>query len=485
MKEKSRRAQNRRQFLGSAGTALAAGMCAGQGSAHAGSERRPNIIVLVTDDQRWDSLSCMGTPVIQTPNLDRLAAEGVLFENNFCTTSICMSSRATILTGLHTRCHGINDFGQPPDDGLFERTYPVRLRAAGYRTGFVGKWGLGGPLPEERFDFFDGFSGQGKYFHGTEGETKHLTRLTGDKAVEFLGGCTEEKPFCLAVSFKAPHVQDQDPRQYLYDPAFEELFQDDTVPVPKTADPAFFDALPEFIRTSEGRKRWNVRFSNPEKFQTSVKGYYRLIYGVDAVVGRIRTALEQQGLDDNTVILFTSDNGIFLGERGLAGKWLMHEESIRVPLIVSDPRLPTGNGTRRTQMTLLNDIAPTILDLAGLDIPSNVQGRSLLPVLGDADLPWRTEWFYEHPFEHPRIPKNEGVRTERWKYIRYTETDPLFEELYDLENDPLEEHNLATDPSSAATLDHLRARCQAWRISLASGRTERACFFSRYRLNLV
>jgi arylsulfatase A-like enzyme len=462
---------NRRQFLASAGAALATGMCAGARSAHAGLDSRPNIVVLVTDDQRWDSLSCMGTPVVQTPNLDRLAAEGVLFENNFCTTSICMSSRATILTGLHTRCHGINDFRQPPSDALYERTYPVRLRAAGYRTGFVGKWGLGGPLPEDRFDFFDGFSGQGKYFHEIEGDTRHLTNLIGDKAGEFLAGCAENQPFCLSVSFKAPHVQDQDPRQYLYDPAFEELFQADTVPVPKTADPAFFDTLPEFIRTSEGRKRWKVRFPDAEKFQESVKGYYRLIYGVDAVVGRIRDALDRQKLADNTVILFTSDNGIFLGERGLAGKWLMHEESIRVPLIVHDPRLPTGNGGRRTQMTLLNDVAPTIFDLGGLEVPGDVQGRSLVPMLGDPSLAGRTEWFYEHTFEHPRIPKSEGIRTERWKYIRYTEVDPLFEELYDLTTDPHEERNLAGRPESAATLDRLRARWEHARAALVRDTT--------------
>ncbi|MBN2312253.1 MAG: sulfatase [Candidatus Hydrogenedentes bacterium] len=436
---------------------------------------RPNIILLVTDDQRWDAMSCMGRPVIQTPSLDRLAGEGVLFENNFCTTSICCSSRATIFTGLYTRCHGIVDFGTPLSDEQFALSYPGLLHEAGYLTAFVGKWGLGGPLPGEQFDFWTGYSGQGRYFAKDDDGSPHLTRRMGDDVEHFLRTCGSKYPFCLSVSFKAPHVQDQDPRQYLYDPAFGDLYKDDAIPVPKTASPEYFEALPPLLRDSEARRRWEMRFSTPEKYQESVKGYYRLINGVDAVVGRMLATLAELGYDENTVIVYTSDNGMYLGERGLAGKWFMHEESIRVPLIIRDPRLPHGRrGARRAQMTLTNDLMPTILDLAGVDAPANLQGRSLRPLLERGRVPWRSDWFYEHPFEHARIPRSEGVRTERESYARYLDTDPLYEELYDLAKDPDETRNQAADPAHAPAVDALRGRWQAWRDALAAWRPDPA-----------
>jgi arylsulfatase A-like enzyme len=409
----------------------------------------------------------MGTPVIQTPNLDRLAREGVLFENNFCTTSICMSSRASIFTGLYTRCHGINDFRTPLSEGRFAHSYPVLIRQAGYRTAFIGKWGLGGPLPEDQFDYFRGFSGQGRYFEQEEESAGHLTRRMGQDAIEFLRTCPRTQPFCLSVSFKAPHVQDSDPRQYLYDPAFQQMYRGASIPVPKTAEPRFFDGLPDFIQQSEGRRRWEMRFPTPDRYQQSVKGYYRLINGVDTLLGRVLATLEELGLADNTVVLFTSDNGIFLGERGLAGKWLMHEESIRVPLVIRDPHIPPRRvGTRRRQMTLNIDLMPTLLEYAGLPAPANVQGRSICPLLRSSRAQWRTEWYYEHRFQHERIPQSEGVRTQRWKYIRYVEREPLCEELYDLASDPREERNLAASQEHARNLDHLRERWQVWRASL-------------------
>lgn len=459
----SRRGFMRAGMAGAAAAALGARVHAAKDA----TTKRPNVIMLLADDHRWDALSCMGTPVIKTPELDRLAGDGVLFENCFVTTSICMSSRATVFTGLYTRCHGITSFRLPLPEDLYAQTYPARLRGAGYRTGFVGKWGLGGPLPKDRFDYFKGFSGQGKYFQERDGKQVHLTSIMGDQAEEFLGGCTGDEPFCLSVSFKAPHVQDGDPRQYLYDPRFEKLYADDTVPTPKTATPEHFKALPEFLQTSEARRRWEIRFPTPEKYQTSVKGYYRLINGVDEVVGRIRAALEKQGLADNTVILYAGDNGMYLGEHGLAGKWFMHEESIRVPLIVYDPRVPEKRkGARRDEMVLLNDVAPTILDFAGLDASPRVQGKSLTPLVKGKHPRWRKEWFYDHQFEHQRIAKNEGLRTERWKYARYSVDESPYEELYDLKNDPYEETNLANDPKHAKTFARMRDRSLQWRQHL-------------------
>src|SRR5882724_9682968 len=338
----------RRRFL--------AGAAAGALPAPSQSSQRPNILFLLADDQRWDALGCMGNRIIRTPVIDRLAAEGVTFYNNFCATAICMTSRASIFTGQLERTHGVSSFQRELSAEAFSRTYPALLRKAGYRTGFIGKFGLGGKLPAAEFDYFKGFPGQGKYVQVVDGKTLHLTDVMGDQALEFLEGSSAEQPFCLSISFKAPHVQDegQNPAtRFVYAPRFEDLYRDSSIPLPKTAGARYFDAMPSFVQTSEAHKRWQMEMSTPEDYQKSVKGYYRLITGVDEVVGSIREALERRELFDNTVVIYTADNGFFLGERELSGKWLMHEESIRTPLIVRDPWLPAAlRGKRRGEMTL-------------------------------------------------------------------------------------------------------------------------------------
>ncbi|HWQ53774.1 MAG TPA: sulfatase [Bryobacteraceae bacterium] len=450
---------SRRRFLVAAAGAPALLRAAKPG------ESRPNIVLLLTDDQRCDALGCMGNTVIRTPNADRLAAQGVVFENNFTTTSICMASRASILTGLYTRCHGVNDFATSLKPADFDRSYPALLRAAGYRTGFIGKYGVGNAMPAGRFDYWKGFAGQGRFFPEPGGD--HLTNTQGEQAVEFIEGSRPGRPFCLSVSFKAPHAQDEDPRQFLYDPALESLYRDVEVPLPKTAAPRYFDRMPEFLRNSEGRNRWKRRFDTPERYQQMVKAYYRLVTGVDIVLGRIRQALADVDCARNTIILFTSDNGCFLGERGMADKWLPYEESIRTPLIVYDPRQP-GRGRRRAEMSLNIDLAPTLLDLAGLPVPAGVQGCSLRPLLGAGKPAWRREWFYEHGFDYQgKIPRSEGIRTEQWKYIRYLDPHPEREELYDLGRDPIEEHDLAGEQRLKDKLGQLRGRWRAWSEALA------------------
>lgn len=429
--------------------------------------RRPNIIFLLTDDQRWDALGCTGNRIIQTPNIDRLARDGVVFTNNFCTTSICMTSRASIFTGLHEHSHGISSFQTPFSPDTLARTYPSLLRKAGYRTGFIGKYGVGNKLPADAFDYWQGFPGQGQYFHQRNGKTVHLTQIQQEQALEFLGGCSKDQPLCLSVSFKAPHVQDEDPRQFLYDPALEELYNDITIPVPKTAQPRYFNKLPKFLQESEGRRRWQLQFATPEMYQRSVKGYYRLLTGVDAVAGRLMKALEQQGYLDNTVLVLTGDNAYFLGEHGLSHKYYLYEESVRTPLVVWDPRLPArARGKRRKEMTLNIDLAPTFLSLAGVDAPQSVQGRDLTPLLQGRSLPWRKEWFYSLLFEHPRIPKSEGIRTERWTYIRWIDQNPVYEELFDLQRDPKNVQNLAGSRQREKQLKALRKRWEIWRESL-------------------
>ena len=432
--------------------------------------KRPNLIFLLTDDQRWDTLGCMGNPIIKTPNVDAMAARGVMFTNGFVTTSICMTSRSSFFTGLYLRSHKINDFSTDFTEDQFSRIYPVLLREAGYRTGFIGKWGVGNKLPKQRFDYFQGFPGQGHYFPKRPDTSVHLTEVMGDQSLEFLRGSTPKQPFCLSVSFKAPHVQDQDPRQFLYAPSSAGLYKDVEIPVPKTADPKYISMLPVEVQRSEGRRRWAVRFSTPTLFQESVKSYYRLITEVDTVVGRIRDQLREMKADDNTVIVFAGDNGFYLAEHGLAGKWFMHEESIRVPILVYDPRLEKSQqGKRRSEMALNIDIAPTLLGLAGVRAPA-MQGRDLSRLIQGRSVPWRKEWFYEHLFQHDWIPRTEGVRTESWKYTRYLDTAPRFEELFDLTRDRLEESNLAADSRHADRFAAMKDRWKLWRSALEAWR---------------
>ncbi|HEY2933861.1 MAG TPA: sulfatase [Acidobacteriota bacterium] len=430
---------------------------AGQGSpVETSTSERMNIVFLLADDLRWNTLGCTGDRVIQTPNLDALSTRGTLFENHFVTTAICAVSRASILSGQYARRHRIGDFDSDFPAAAFAQTYAALLRAAGYRTGFIGKYGVGKTMPAGQFDYWRGFPGQGSYFE--KNDSTHLTRKMGDQALEFLNG-DRSRPFCLSVSFKAPHAQDNALREFPPDPRDETLYTDASIPVPRTANESFFQLLPKFVQESEGRTRWARRFADPDIFQRTARDYYRLITGMDREVGRVLNALRALDVGDKTLVVFSSDNGFFLGERGMADKWLMYEPSIRVPLIVFDPTQPArSRGSRIKEMTLNIDFAPTFLDYAGVAVSPSMQGRSLRPLIGGRRLRWRTDWFYEHHTLPKIIPPSEGVRTERWKYLRWMDVEPVAEELYDLRWDPQEEHNVAGTPGYEKVLTQLRNR---------------------------
>ena len=443
---------------------------------------RPNILFLLTDNQRHDLMGCAGNPIIETPNLDRLAAGGVRFSRAFATTPICAASRASILTGLYQRRHQFT-FRTPPLRTEFSHnSYPALLRESGYRTGFIGKFGIetDGLLSpramtleneaetlSRMFDHFEDFhwSDAGYFVEQPDGRTRHLTDLTGDKAIRFLQESAKkaDEPFCLSISFNAPHADAGDPRQYVWPEAVGGLYTGTTVPEPPNSEPSFFAALPEFIRNSMGRHRWYDRFDTPEKHQHMMKGLYRMVSGVDRVIGIILEELEHLSIADNTVVIFSSDHGMFYGERGLCDCWLLNEEPLRVPLILFDPKAMASRGSTRDEIALNVDIAPTILDLADLPISEGTQGRSLVPLLAGrkAVTDWRSDFFCEHLFDHADIPKSEGVRSERWKYIRYFEQRPAYEELYDLENDPFESENLVDEGEYAEQLQRLRDRCDS------------------------
>ena len=431
----------------------------GLGLAQLRAADRPNILFILTDDQRWDTMGCAGNPIIQTPNMDALAR----FENAFVTTAICMASRASIVTGIYERTFGYcpSPGKQPIPPQYAANSYPMLLKKAGYHTGFVGKFGFA--MGEARANAFDSF----KEVHRSpywkpqpDGTLKHTTDIEGDAAIAFLDTVKPGQPFCLSVSFNAPHAEDGDPQQYFWQHECDNLYENATIPVPKTMTDEFFNAEPEFLRKSMSRARWHWRFDEPAKYQRMTKGYYKMISGVDMVIGRIREALAKRGLADNTVIIFTGDNGYFLGERGFADKWYIYEPSVRVPLVVYDPRIKEADrGRVLKQMALNVDFAPTILELAGVPVPKLLQGRSLCPLLkGQAPADWRTDFFYDHLAEYPTIPKSEGVRTARYTYVRWFEQKPVVEELYDHEADFDEIQNLATDPKHADLLAQLRQR---------------------------
>ncbi len=434
--------------------------------------KKPNIIFLLTDDQRADALGVAGNSIVLTPNIDKLANEGVRFSNAFVTTSICCVSRASIFSGQYMHRHGIEGFVTSFSDSAWAETYPALLKKAGYKTGFIGKFGVGeeSDMPKETFDYWKGFGGQGYYENeDDEGNFIHLTKKMGNQAIEFIqsyaGG---EEPFCLQVSFKAPHCQDGDLRQFIFDQSYANVLAETTIPEQPTNKDEYYEMFPEeWRKNNEARARWEIRFSTPEKYQEMVKGYYRLIYGVDVVVGRIRNELEKLGIDKNTVIVFSGDNGFYLGEHGLAGKWFGHEESIRVPLLVYDPR-NSHAGTVLDKMALNIDIAPTILELAGVETPSQMQGESLVSLINNQNKEWRTEFFYEHYILKQGdvciIPGSEGVVGPDFKYIRYMKEPGqyIYEELYDRNNDKQEIHNLADEQEFAELKNEFKKKTEEY-----------------------
>jgi arylsulfatase A-like enzyme len=461
---------NRRDFLRATGLTAAVVLVPGAFFCQS-PVRRPNLLFLLVDDQRNDTLGCAGHPLIKTPVIDSLAAEGIRFRNAFVTTSICAASRASLLTGLYERTHGY-DFGTPPiSQSVMAESYPALLRAAGYRTGFIGKYGVRteGEPESAMFDFFRSHGGYPYFKKQRDGTLLHETEVAGDRAVEFLAGNPEGQPFCLSISFNAAHAADWDMENHFPWPkAVDGMYEDVEIPAPRLSDPAIFENHPEFLKTSMNRKRYFWRWDTPEKYQKNMRAYFRMISGIDRVIGRIRKELKQRSLADNTVIIYTSDNGYYMGDRGFAGKWSHYEQSIRVPLIVYDPRLSkVKRGSVRNEMVLNIDVPATMLQLAGVEIPTHYQGCSISPLLqGRGTRDWRNDFFCEHLLDNPDIPKWEGVRGERYVYARYFEQKPAYEFLHDLKTDPDQLVNLAANPGYREILTKMSKRCDELKESM-------------------
>ena len=446
------------------GAAVAATLAARPGE-QLPDQTRLNVLLMVVDDARWDTVGAAGNPVVQTPRLDRLAAEGVRFEHAFVTTSICMVSRASILTGQYMSRHGITAFGRPVQPDAWTNTYPGVLREAGYWLGFVGKYGVGAARASD-FDFLRSYETR-HWFDEPDGERVHVTEKNARDALTFLRTRPTDRPFALSVSFFAAHAEDAAPEQFLPQPWSEEIYRGRVMPPPLRDATAAFDALPYFLKrpANEGRIRYHWRFDTPARYQDYLTRYYRLVTEVDQAVGRLLDELEAQGVADNTLVVYIGDNGYFQADRGLADKWYAYDESIRVPLLVFDPRLPANRrGLVADAMALNIDVAPTVVAAAGATVPDVMQGQDL----AGAYLPGRTwagrdEFFYEHPTitSRDRIPSSQAVVRRDWKYVWWPEFEA--EQLFNLREDPGEVVNLALEPRYQAERASFRRQLDEWR----------------------
>jgi len=466
---------------------------------------RPNILFIMTDDHSAQAISAYGSRINATPHIDQLAEQGVRFDNCFATNAICAPSRASILTGQYSHMHGVIDNGAVFDGG--QDTFPKRLNAAGYETALFGKWHL--KSEPTGFDHYDILPGQGHYYNPDfirNGEKRreegYVTDVTTDLCLDWLNNRSSDKPFCVMLHHKAPH------RNWMPAPRHLHLYEDDVIPLPETFDDDYAtrssaaadqdlsithtmregydlkaDAADdqdarwyqrEYGRMSAGQKRsWDAAYGPRNrkarkitmsvaekkewKYQRYIKDYLRCIAAVDENVGRVLDHLDQNGLNKDTLVVYTSDQGFFLGEHGWFDKRFMYEESLRMPCIV---RYPRGGAAGRTESHLAAnvDFAPTFLDYAGVDIPPAMQGRSLKPLLqGRSPYDWRPAVYY-HYFEYPgahSVKRHYGLRTQRYKLIHfYYDIDAW--ELYDLQSDPHELKNLAQDKSHASLFKKLK-----------------------------
>ena len=433
--------------------------------------------MVVVDDMRWDEMRTSGHPFIETPNMDRLAREGARFVNAFSTTPLCSPSRASLLTGQYAHTNGIVDNTARPSHDL--RVFPLELQRAGYRTGFFGKWHMGNDdSPRPGFDHWVAMPGQGEAIDptlnvdGTRVQNKgYTTDLLTDYVERFIDRPADQ-PFLVYLAHKAvhPNVTQSDDGRLVVIPGqpggfvaaerHRGRYQGRTMPRRPNAMKAPI-GKPALLRQIDKLPPLGPKTATSDE---EIRGRIEMLLAVDDSLGRIIAALERKGALDNTVVVFTSDHGYFYGEHGLnEERRLAYEETIRIPLVLRFPRLASA-GTTLGEMALNIDLAPTLLDIAGLTPHRDIQGRSLVPVLKQEARDWRSSFLVEYFTDtvFPRI-RNMGyvaVRTPRHKYIQYREL-PGMDELYDLEKDPYEETNLFARSEARETLREMQAELRA------------------------
>ncbi|VGO12376.1 Arylsulfatase [Pontiella desulfatans] len=500
---------------------VGAWLMAGHASART---NRPNVVVILADDQRADYLGCAGHLVVKTPNIDRLAAKGIRFENAFATTAACTPNRTSILTGQYERKHGVT-FGSESSLSLeaFAETYPMVLRKAGYYVGYVGKnhspiglspqgSGYSSGVMEKQFDYWYGnhkhsmFYPKGKHPIYTNSTAETQVEIFQEGALNFLqnnpsfSGASDflktkpdNQPFCLLVNFNVPHgagtgsMEQRPTDPELYRSTYRDKIN--AMPRPETyvAKKSIRDPkIPKQVYNGKYLKGYNY-VQTPKALRERQVLTCQTVTGIDQLTGAVIAELQHQGLLDNTIILYTSDHGLQHGEHGLGGKVLLYDESLRVPLIVYDPRLPDSQcGKTKQELALSIDIAPTLLELAGVPVPAEMQGKSLAPLMNDTSVSWRKDFFCENMFMGQNYPRIEGVRGTDFKYVRYFDKakdqhhilsltasiegeQPVYEELYDLRNDALETKNLAPSSTHRKVLEHYRERCRELVVEAKGG----------------
>jgi len=460
-----------------------------------------NILLFYADDWRHDTLGAAGNPIVKTPVLDALASEGVRFARNCVTTSICWISRASLYSGQYLARHHFDiptatNFKIPQNETLF---YLLK-HMAGYSTAHVGKLGVAGMNTVSNFDFF--VNDDGWHYRTIGGKMWHITEKNTADALHFLSIRDKTRPFFINVAYFATHAVDGDDNQYSPQKKSMTMYGNDSIPIPATATQEAWEKMPPFFTESnEGRARWSKRYTTPDKYQRMMKNYYRMASEVDESVGIILKKLAQEGQLDNTLIIFTTDNGNFHAEHGLADKWYPHQESIRVPLIVKDPRMSSQfKGTVNDEFTLNIDLTATILAAAGLEPRPFMMGRDISVMYRDDDVletmefaqqrnasafsiedkrqypnpasdgngtyhsgsenSWRTEFFYEHPTHVSTdfIPASEALVRKDYKYFYWP--DFKYEQLFDMMNDPGEMNDLinSTNPLHQQKLREMRQR---------------------------
>ena len=448
---------------------------------------RPNILVILLDDLRWDALGYAGHPHVRTPQIDRIANEGVNFRNAFSTTSLCSPSRASLLTGVYAHRHGVTDnFTELPAN---RDTFPRVLQRTGYTTAYVGKWHMGenNDAPRPGFDYFVTHKGQGQYFDTTfnfngqrqEKRPGYYTTVVTDIALDWLRSDHQSKPWMLILGHKAAHSF------YTPEPKYAHAF--DKIPVQYPASAFSLDGKPEWIKDRRSTWHgiygplfeWRKKFPDerPEAvkdFENMVHAYWATILSVDDSVGRLRTWLDETGQLENTIVVFVGDNGLLEGEHGMVDKRTMHEPSIRIPMAVRYPGL-TRAARSIDQQVLTMDMAPSLLELAGAPAIQEVDGRSWVSLVRSGDEQWRRSWFYYYNYEKqfPYTPNVRGVRTGQWKYIHYPHGDGSpdrhMAELYDLRTDPGERRNLIGAAESRPVVEEMKKELA--RLMAATGLT--------------
>jgi arylsulfatase A-like enzyme len=439
-----------------------------------GAAERPNLLVILVDDLRWDDLGCAGHPFSKTPHIDRIAREGASFANAFAVTPLCSPSRATLLTGLYPHAHGITDNTDRSRQSHELATFPRALQAGGYETAFIGKWHMGNDdSPRPGFDHWVCLKGQGSSFDpeiNVNGkatrESGHVTDALHRHALEFARR-DHAKPFLLYFAHKALHPE----TAQRADGSLSDPNASDFIPAKRHQDLYAGAKVPRRLNALDApqgkpallRRLGDLPPLGPAtgSSDASILGRLRMLAGVDESVGGLLAALEESGQLDRTLVVITSDHGYFYGEHGLSvERRLAYEESIRIPLLMRLPGLIPAGG-RPEPIALTIDLAPTLLDLAETRPAAPLPGRSLVPVLKNEAVAWRREFLIEYYSDKvfPRISQMgyRALRDDRWKLIHYTELDGM-DELYDLETDPFEKTNRIDDPAVKQVLDDLRAR---------------------------